>query len=154
MGDAASPPVRVDFYQLLRDPAEAVLPLLARSTLDAGERLLVVSSDPALLDRIDASLWSRLPESFLAHGRAGGEHDARQPILLSDQPLPANAARYCVLADGVWREHAPPFARLFYLFDAATVEAAGESWRMLGRRDGLERHFWKQDPRGRWVEGP
>ena len=35
--------VRVDFYQLARDPAEAVLPLIARNTLAAGERLVVVS---------------------------------------------------------------------------------------------------------------
>ena len=31
--------MRVDFYQLSRDPVEAVVPLLAHSTLKAGERL-------------------------------------------------------------------------------------------------------------------
>jgi TRAP-type mannitol/chloroaromatic compound transport system permease large subunit len=38
-------------------------------------------------------------------------------------------------------------------FDNRTIDAARGTWRMLGERDGIERHFWKQDG-GRWVEGP
>jgi DNA polymerase-3 subunit chi len=72
--------VRVDFYQLSRDPAEGVLPLIARNTLGAGARLLVVSQDEAQLGRIGEALWTRLPDSFLAHGRAGGAHDAASPF--------------------------------------------------------------------------
>lgn len=146
--------MRVDFYQLSRDPAEAVLPLIARNTLVAGERLVVVSEDAAQLDRIDRELWVRLPESFLAHGRAGGAHDARQPILLSDAVVAHNGARFCALADGIWREGEPAFARSFFLFGEATVGEARACWRRLGERDGIERRFWKQDERGRWVEGP
>ena len=37
--------MRVDFYQLSRDPAEAVVPLLATNTHKAGARMLVVSGD-------------------------------------------------------------------------------------------------------------
>jgi DNA polymerase III subunit chi len=144
--------VRVDFYQLSRDPAEAVLPLIARNTLAAGERLLVVSDNAAQLDRIGAALWSRIADSFLANGRAGAQDDARQPILLSTETAPANGARYCALADGVWREGETPFARSFLLFGDDTLEAARDCWRMLGKRGGLERHFWKQDERGRWRE--
>ncbi len=146
--------MRVDFYQLARDPAEAVLPLIARNTLTAGERLLVISQDAAQLDRIDRELWTKLPESFLAHGRAGGVHDERQPILLSDSSTPANGARFCALADGVWRDGVPTFVRSFYLFDEAALTDARSCWRILGERDEVERRFWKQDDRGRWVEGP
>ena len=145
--------MRVDFYQLSRDLAEAALPLIARATLNAGERLLVVSGDEAQLGRIGEALWTRLPESFLAHGRAGSADDPRQPILLSAQPEPGNGARYMALADGVWREGAAPFARTFLLFGEATLQAARDCWRMLGDRDGVERRFWKQDG-GKWVEGP
>jgi len=144
--------VRVDFYQLSRDPAEQVVPLLARNTLKAGERMLVVSSDEAQLERVGSALWE-VKDNFLANGRAGGEHDVRQPILLSDRTDPANGARFLVLADGVWREGEAPFARTFLLFDQTTIQAARDCWRMLGGRDGVERHFWKQDG-GKWVEGP
>ena len=142
--------MRVDFYQLSRDPAEKVVPLLARNTLNAGQRLLVVSGDPAQLDRIGQALWEP-KESFLANGRAGQPHEERQPILLSDSVEPANGARFVALADGVWREGEMPFERIFLLFGEATLQAARDCWRRLGQREGLERHFWKQEG-GRWIE--
>jgi len=148
--------VRVDFYQLSRDPAELVLPRLAQGTLAAGERLLVVSEDEGQLGRISEALWTRLPESFLAHGTAGGEHDARQPILLSAAAEPANGARYLALADGVWREMAEGFdspVRVFLLFPPERIDDARGCWRMLGKREGVERKYWRQEG-GKWLEGP
>ncbi|MBM3594745.1 MAG: DNA polymerase III subunit chi [Alphaproteobacteria bacterium] len=142
--------MRVDFYQFSRDPAEKVVPLLARNTMNAGEKLLVVSGDAAQLDRIGQALWEP-HESFLAHGRAGQPHEARQPILLSDCAEPTNGARFLALADGVWREADGRFERTFLLFGKATLEAARDCWRRLGQREGLERHFWKQEG-GRWIE--
>jgi DNA polymerase-3 subunit chi len=144
--------MRVDFYHLTRDPAEAVVPLLARSTLGAGERLLVVSNAAAQLARISAALWARMPDSFLAHGQAGGAHDAHQPILLADALDPANGARYLALADGQWRE-AEGMARVFLLFSPERIDDARGTWRMLGQREGVERHYWRQQG-GKWQEGP
>ena len=143
--------MQVDFYQLSRDPAEVVVPLLARNTLKAGERLLVVSADDALTGRISERLWAGA-ESFLAHGLSGGAHDARQPILLADQPQPANGARYVILADGVWHEAALGFARAFLLFDGSTIEAARATWRALDGREGVERRYWRQEENGKWVQ--
>jgi len=145
--------MRVDFYQLSRDPAEDAMPLIARAALGEGERLLVISGDAGQRGRISDSLWSRLPESFLAHGSAGEGHEERQPILLSAEAQPANGARYMAIADGVWREGEPPFERTFYFFDEVTLQPARDCWRMLGTREGLERRFWKQEG-GKWVEGP
>lgn len=144
--------MRVDFYQLTRDPVESVVPLLARSTLGAGERLVVVSDDAAQLGRISAALWQFNAEPFLAHGMAGGAHDARQPILLGTAPDAANGARYCALADGQWRE-AQGMARVFLLFPPEAIDAARQTWRLLGRREGVERRYWRQDG-GKWKEGP
>ncbi|MDD3798053.1 MAG: DNA polymerase III subunit chi [Novosphingobium sp.] len=145
--------MRVDFYQLSRDPVEAAIPLIARATRQAGERLLVVSGDEAALERIDRALWERLPEAFLAHGRAGQPHEARQPILLSARPEAANGARFLALADGIWRDEAGTFARVFLLFGEAELEGARACWRMLGKREDVERRFWKQEG-GKWREGP
>mgnify|MGYP001553152997 CR=1 FL=1 len=145
--------MRVDFYQLSRDPAEAVLPQIARNTLKAGERLLVVSGDDEQLGKISTNLWGKIADSFLAHGFSGGEHDARQPILLSDAMQPVNGARFLAIADGVWRDADPAFERTFYIFGDDTLQPARDCWRMLGTRDGVERHFWKQQG-GKWVEGP
>ena len=142
--------MRVDFYNLTRDPVEAVLPLIARNTLAQGQRLLVVA-EPDAFERLSDALWTRLPESFLAHGRAGEPHEARQPILLSDTVQAANGGRYVALADGVWREEALSFDRAFLLFGSATIIAARAVWRELGTHADLDRHLWKQDG-GKWQE--
>lgn len=141
--------MRVDFYQLSRDPAESVVPLLADKTLGAGERLLVVSDNPAQLAAIGDALWAR--EGFLAHGLAGDAHQARQPILLADRVAPANGAKFVALADGVWREAGEGVERVFLLFGDNRLHEARACWTELGGRDGLTRHFWKQEG-ARWVQ--
>ena len=143
--------MQVDFYQLSRDPAEAVVPLLARNTLKAGQRLLVVSANDDLTGRISERLWAGA-ESFLAHGLSGGPHDARQPILLADAPEPGNGARFIILADGTWQDAALAFDRAFLLFDGATIDDARAPWRALDGRDGIERRYWRQEENGKWVQ--
>lgn len=145
--------MRVDFYQLKRDPVEAALPLIARASMKAGERLLVVSSDVRQLSLIGDALWQKLPETFLAHGLAEDPDAERQPILLSDRTEALNGARYLVIADGQWRDADQPFERTFYFFDDAALQAARACWRDLGTREGVDRRFWKQEG-GRWIEGP
>lgn len=143
--------MRVDFYQLSRDPAEAALPLIARKVVSDGGRLLVVSGDPQQRERISRALWSLGPETFLAHGTAGEGQEDRQPILLSETPEPANGATFLAIADGQWREGATPFDRTFYMFDDATVQQARDVWRQLRGREGVEHFYWKQEG-GRWVQ--
>ncbi|PEQ13759.1 DNA polymerase III subunit chi [Novosphingobium sp. PC22D] len=142
--------MRVDFYQLSRDPAETALPLLARATLRAGERMLVVARDDALLERISRGLWS-LPGTFLANGRAGEGAEDRQPVLLSNEPVAGNGARYIAFADGDWRDEAAGFERVFLLFDERSVANARQVWRGLRAREEVERRYWKQEG-GRWIE--
>ena len=143
--------MRVDFYQLTKDPAEQVLPQIARNTLKAGERLLVVSDDAAQLKRASEALWTRIPETFLANGHAADPHADRQPILLSSAVAAVNGAKFMALADGVWRDG--DFARVFLLFPPDRIDDARGCWRMLGQREGVERRYWRQDG-GKWIEGP
>jgi DNA polymerase-3 subunit chi len=150
--------VQVDFYQVSRDGPEAIVAMLAEKTLGAGQRLLVVAGEADQLEAIGQALWSRTGRggapTFLANGRAGEGHEARQPVLLAQAVEAANGARFVALADGVWRDEAADperFDRAFLVFDAATLDAARACWRTLGEREGLERNFWKQDE-GRWVK--
>ena len=145
--------MRVDFYLLSQGTVEAALPRIARSVKGTGERLLVVSEDADQLAALDKALWEQFPEDFLAHGRAGEAHAARQPLLLGDSCMAENEARYIAFADGTWRDEAFGFERAFLFFDNRTLDAARGTWRMLGEREDIERHFWKQEG-GRWVEGP
>lgn len=145
--------MRIDFYHLTAAPLEKVLPAICEKLLAGGERLLVVTA-PERVGGLDRQLWSYAPDSFLPHAAAGGGRDADQPILLADSPAAANGARNIALADGEWRDEALVFDRVFYFFDGGTIDGARASWRALKDRSEAERHYWKQDERGRWVEGP
>ncbi len=141
--------MRVGFYLLQHDPVERALPQIAAKAMEAGQRMLVVSSDAALLDRLGSALWSDRAESFLAHGRAAEAHAARQPILLGDTCDAANGATLCALADGQWREQARGFERVLLFFDDTRRDAARQVWRELDQIEGVEREFHEQHG-GKW----
>ncbi len=143
--------MKVDFYQLAGLAAEQVIASLAEKLLALDERLLVVADDEAALARLDRVLWDQGPTSFLPHGLAGSVDDADQPILLTTGSDAPNLARNMLIADGVWREAALTYDRSFYLFDAASLDAARLAWKLLAGREGVERRYWAQEG-GRWVQ--
>lgn len=149
--------MQVDFYQLSRDPVENVLPAIAGRVLAGGQRLLIVDGREDMRARLSTALWAAQPDSFLAHSKADGVHDAIQPILLSaacaDDGIAANGARHIALTDAVWRDEALAFERAFYFFDGESIDAARTCWRRLKANENVAPRFWKQDGR-RWVEGP
>jgi DNA polymerase-3 subunit chi len=142
--------VIVDFYHLTASPLEKVLPAIAEKVLAAGERLVVVAGE-SQLPRLDEQLWTYARDSFLPHGRGGAE---AQPVLLSTEPVAANGAANVALADGVWRDEALAFDRTFYFFDAAHLDEARAAWRKLKADAAATARYWKQDERGKWVQGP
>ncbi len=145
--------MQVDFYQLSRDPAEAVIPAIAKRILEEGGRLLIVSSDRPQLDRISQGLWSAGPETYLANDHADAAMPDVQPILLADACTATNSARHVALADGHWREEALAFDRTFYFFDDETIDEARSAWRTLSKAEDVVPRFWKQDG-GKWRQGP
>ena len=140
----------VDFYHLTASPLERVLPSIAEKVVAGGERLLVVAA-PDQLARLDELLWSYARDSFLPHGRERAES---QPVLLSDGPEAANGASNIAMADGRWRDEALGFARAFYFFDDGGRDSARDAWRALTGKAEVEARYWKQDERGKWVQGP
>jgi DNA polymerase III subunit chi len=145
--------MQVDFYQLTRDPAHNVLPVIANKVLEEGRRLLIVSNDAEQLKTISTALWVWKLDSFLAHDQAGQGNEAEQPILLSHTTTAENSARLVAMADGEWRDKALSFDRAFYLFPPDCTEQAREAWKALKDKDGVERRYWKQDG-GKWRQGP
>ncbi len=143
----------VDFYHLASSPVERVLPRICERLLGEGQRLLVVAEEP-VLGQLDEQLWTHAPDSFLPHGRSGKPAAEAQPVLLSSEVEPLNGAGNVALADGIWREEALGFERVFYLFDNSHLDTARGAWRLLKGRPDTEPRYWKQDERGKWVQGP
>jgi DNA polymerase-3 subunit chi len=142
--------VIVDFYHLSASPLERVLPAICERVLASGECLLVVAEE-GMLPSLDEQLWTGAKDSFLPHGTDKPE---MQPILLSSEPAAANGATHIALADGRWREEALGFARTFYFFDKDRLDDARTVWRALKTNVDAEPRYWKQDERGKWVQGP
>ncbi|MEO1047131.1 MAG: DNA polymerase III subunit chi [Pseudomonadota bacterium] len=142
--------MKIDFWQLSRDPVDKVTALIAQRVLDQGERVLVVSADAQQREAISKGLWKSAPDSFLANGEANAPGAERQPILLSEDVQAANGASHAIFADGTFRD-APAFARTFLLFDESTLQHARETWKALSDREGLERAFFRQEG-GKWVK--
>jgi DNA polymerase III subunit chi len=144
--------MQIDFYQLGRTSLEQVIASISQRLLVDGKRLLIVAEDEGLLGRLDRMLWDQSPRSFLPHASSGGSEDARQPILLSTSTDAPNIARNILIADGQWREAALTFDRAFYLFDAGTLDGARLAWKLVAGREGVDRRYWAQDERGKWME--
>lgn len=144
------------FYHLTRGPMEVTLPMLVEKSLAAGWRVAVRGTDPARLDWLDEKLWLLSDEGFLPHGRAGGAHDARQPVLLTSASGAApNAAACLICIDGAQAgpQEAAALERTCILFDGhdpQAVEAAREQWRALTAA-GIAAQYWSEES-GRWQK--
>ena len=143
----------VDFYHLASSPLERVLPQICEKVLGSGERLLIVAQG-ALLQQLDTQLWSYAREAFLPHGLSDGQAPEAQPVLISPLAEPQNGATNIALADGRWREEALGFQRTFYFFDNSHLDEARGTWRALQANPEAQCRYWKQDQRGKWVQGP
>jgi DNA polymerase-3 subunit chi len=143
------------FYHIQRsDPFQTARAILRRA-LDQGWRVVVRSPDPQGLDALDRALWLDPEEEFLPHGRAGGPHDAHQPILLAEGPGRANGADTMLALEpgGVDLDEARALRRVWILFDAAdpaAVEAARALWRRA-KDARLAAEYWT-DAEGRWAK--
>ncbi len=145
----------VYFYHLTRQPLEQTLPVLLDKARQAGWRIAVRGTDPARLDWLDEKLWLGPEEGFLPHGRAGGPHDADQPILLTTEFEAANEPSCVMAVDGASVEPSEVEAmeRVCILFDGNDGEAvqhARGQWKTLTSA-GCSAQFWSEES-GRWEK--
>ena len=146
----------VYFYHLTRQPLEVTLPLLLGKARGAGWRVLVRGRDTELLDWLDEKLWLGPEEGFLPHGRAGGPHDARQPILLAEEGAATPNDPDCIMSVGgatLAAEEVQALERCCILFDgndpAATDHARGQ-WTSLTEA-GCAAQYWSEAS-GKWEK--
>ncbi|MEM6657892.1 MAG: DNA polymerase III subunit chi [Pseudomonadota bacterium] len=145
----------VYFYHLTRRPLEQTLPVLLHKALQAGWRIAVRGSDASRMDWLDEKLWLGPEDDFLPHGRAGGPHDAAQPVLLTTEPNAANAATCVMTVDGATVDAAEVAAmeRVCILFDgndAQAVQQARDQWKALTGA-GCSAQYWSEES-GRWEK--
>ncbi|WP_170463333.1 DNA polymerase III subunit chi [Ruegeria arenilitoris] len=145
----------VYFYHLTRQPLEYTLPVLLDKARQAGWKIAVRGTDPARMDWLDEKLWLGREEDFLPHGRAGGPHDAAQPILLTTEMQAANDPTCVMAVDGAQVEPGEVTAldRVCILFDGnddQAVQHARGQWKALTGA-GCSAQYWSEES-GRWEK--
>ncbi len=142
------------FYHLTRNPLEVTARALLARALARGLRVVVRGRDPARLDALDAALWLGDKAGFLPHGRAGGPHDADQPVLLTTGPDRPNGAQIVMSID---RAEAAPedvadLERLWVMFDGHDSDAldhARVQWKAMTAA-GVQAEYWSEES-GSWT---
>ena len=143
------------FYHLTERPLEETLPMLLEKSLATGWRVAVRGQDAARMDWLDEKLWLGREDGFLPHGRAGGAHDAAQPILLTTGAEAANDPACLMAVEGaeVSPDEVARLERVCILFDgndAAAVQAARVQWKALTDA-GCAAQYWSEES-GRWEK--
>ncbi|UYP69427.1 DNA polymerase III subunit chi [Thalassobacter stenotrophicus] len=143
------------FYHLTRQPLEVTAATLLGKALGAGWRVALRGRDAERLKALDAKLWHGARDSFLPHGLAGGDHDARQPILLTADMTAANDPQCVMAVDGaeVTPEEVGSLSRVMILFDGTDGEAVAHArtqWKSLTDA-GAAARYWSEES-GRWEE--
>ena len=144
----------VYFYHLTRSAAEQALAMLIERSLAAGWRVAVRLRETARAEWLDQKLWLGAEDGFLAHGLAGGPHDALQPVLLTTGAVPEGVQ--CLMAlDGaeVTAAEGAALERACVIFDGndeASVAAARAQWKALTAA-GLAAQYWSEES-GRWQK--
>ena len=141
------------FYHLEARPLEAVIPLLLEKTLERGWRAVVETGSTERAEVLDAHLWTYREDSFLAHGLAGDETEALQPILITTGTDNPNAAACRFFVDRAVPQSAEGYERIVYMFSGHDPDAVAEArlaWKAL--REGNTVTYWQQEPSGRWVK--
>ncbi|MBT8155213.1 DNA polymerase III subunit chi [Epibacterium ulvae] len=143
------------FYHLTRRPLEQTLPVLLDKARGAGWRIAVRGAEPDRMAWLDDRLWQGADDSFLAHGLAGGPHDALQPILLTTSAAAANDP-VCVMAvhgADISADEVNTLERVCILFDGTDPEAVQRAriqWKTL-TNEGCSAQYWSEES-GRWEK--
>lgn len=142
------------FYHLTSSTLETALPPLLEKSLERGWKVCVTGNEAMRLDALDRLLWTYREEGFLPHGRSGGDHDADQPILLTEPGKGGSGADVLMLIDGAMEpiENLARYQRVCLFFDGnnpESVQAARGHWSAFRNTDFTAK-YWAQE-NGRWV---
>lgn len=134
---------------------EVTLPRLLEKARGAGWKIVVRGRDEGRMDWLDQKLWALGDTSFLAHGLAGGPHDALQPVLLTTSTEVTDAVGCVMSVDGadVSAEEVNAVERVCILFDGHDPEAvqhARGQWKALTDA-GCAAQYWSEET-GNWQK--
>lgn len=154
MSNAEKHSTEVLFYQLDRQPLDAVLPVLLEKTLERGWRAVVQTGSDERLEALDTKLWTYRDDSFLPHGTKADRYAEQQPVYITTDDENPNDAGVRFLVDGAVTSNYGDYIRVVYLFDGrdkGAVADARQAWRSV-LDAGCTATYWRQNETGAWQK--
>lgn len=143
----------VFFYHLTQRPLEGTLPILLEKARAQDWRVEVRGTQPDRIAWLDEKLWLLSDDGFLAHGVAGGDHDAMQPIILTTAPVPGIDCLMCIDGAAPSPKEVNDAQRVCVLFDGhdqEAVQTARGHWKVLTDA-GCAAQYWSEES-GSWQK--
>ena len=140
------------FYLLTENTVEQTLMTLIARAGGQGWQIELRGVDQGRMAQLDAALWLGPDDEFLAHGLAGGPHDALQPVLLTVDAATDRACVMCVDGAAVSADQVQSSQRVCILFDGhddRALAGARVQWKALTAA-GCAAQYWAQENQ-RWV---
>jgi DNA polymerase-3 subunit chi len=142
----------IRFYHLQQTPLERALPDMLQKAVNDGRRVVVRSGDPGMVERLNETLWTFRPDSFLPHGSAKDGFAGDQPVWLTGADENPNGAQVLILTHGAASDNIAGFDLCCEMLDGtddAAVAAARQRWKIY-KEAGHSLTYWQQNERGGW----
>jgi DNA polymerase-3 subunit chi len=144
----------IRFYHLQTQSAEQALPGLVSRAYEGGKRLVLRLKDDGQVARVNETLWTFNPNSFLPHGSIKDGQPEEQPVWLTaanENPNGADTLVSLDLGDEAWDEKFSLVCLVFEGSDEAALTVARAKWKVL-KDSGAALTYWQQSPQGGWEK--
>lgn len=147
----------VSFYQVKSGLLLKVLPKLLEKVLQQGMRGFVWAEDEALCQKIDDSLWTYHPQSFLPHGTVEDSSASEQPILIStkqEQNKNNSNVFVSVQLEDIAGIETAIYKKIIYVFEEGETDSV-EKMNQLATRFQAKACTvvcWQQNKQGAWEK--
>ncbi len=142
----------IRFYHLQTQTLEQALPQILTKALAAGKRIVVHTATENEAERLNESLWTFRPDSFLPHGSAKDGFAKDQPVFLTHNDENPNRADTLILTGGAAAQSLEGFTLCCEIFDGRNEDAlaaAREKWKIY-KDGGNDLTYWQQNDKGGW----
>tara|TARA_R110000868_G_scaffold190862_1_gene434819 strand:- start:122146 stop:122571 length:426 start_codon:yes stop_codon:yes gene_type:complete len=131
---------------------DATLPSLLHKVLQSGKNVVVKCSNSDRMERLDDSLWSFSPVSFMPHGTEDDDFEDKHPIYLTTGDENPNNADILILLSGATSEDFSSYARVLDMFEASDVQKtnARKRWKALADK-GYPLAYYAYEE-GKWAK--
>jgi DNA polymerase-3 subunit chi len=144
----------IRFYHLQTQTQEQALPLLLSKAVERGMRVVLKLRDDGEVERMNETLWTFTPDSFLPHGSKKDGKAEHQPVWLTATDENPNKATVLFAGQGVQSETPENFELCCEILDGrddSSISAARERWKTY-KEKGFTVTYWQQTERGGWEQ--